>query len=139
MSTMKLQKLCYIAQGWSLALRDDPLFAGDFEAWKNGPVSPQLYRQHRRSFSVSSWPSGDPDALSADERIILDAVLTNYEALTGLQLSAMTHEPGTPWSETRRIAGVSDGESSDEPIPNDLIREHYRALLGVRESAQQLR
>ena len=38
MSTMKLQKLCYYAQVWSLVWDDYPLFDEDFEAWANGPV-----------------------------------------------------------------------------------------------------
>lgn len=38
MSTMKLQKLCYYAQAWSLVWDDAPLFEEDFQAWANGPV-----------------------------------------------------------------------------------------------------
>ena len=32
MSTMKLQKLCYYCQAWSLVWDDSPLFDEDFEA-----------------------------------------------------------------------------------------------------------
>lgn len=39
MSTMKLQKLCYYSQVWSLVWDDAPLFDEDFEAWANGPVA----------------------------------------------------------------------------------------------------
>ena len=40
-STMKLQKLCYYAQSWSLA-------------WDgaNGPVCPELFHKHRGLYSV---------------------------------------------------------------------------------------
>ena len=34
-STMKLQKLCYYSQAWSLAW-GETLFNEDFEAWSNG-------------------------------------------------------------------------------------------------------
>ena len=35
MSTMKLQKLCYYSQAWSLVWDDSPLFDEDFQAWAN--------------------------------------------------------------------------------------------------------
>ncbi|AOX46778.1 Panacea domain-containing protein [Microbacterium sp. BH-3-3-3] len=128
-STMKLQKLCYIAQGWSLALRRRRLFDAHFEAWRNGPVAPGLYANHRGKYSVSSWPWGDHKAIELDERIVLDAVLANYEALTGPQLSALTHKPGTPWSLTRAEAGVLDGEACQVEISESLIAEHYSNAL----------
>lgn len=128
-STMKLQKLCYIAQGWSLALRQTPLFAADFEAWRNGPVSRTLFGSHKGKFVVNSWPSGNEHALTRDERIIVDAVLEHYDALSGLQLSELTHQPGTPWSITRDQVGAREGESSDAVISQDLIKEHFTAKL----------
>lgn len=40
-SVLKLVKLCYIAQGFSLAVLDRPIFNDDrIEAWKYGPVAP---------------------------------------------------------------------------------------------------
>ena len=43
LSTMKLQKLCYYAQAWSLAWDEEPLFPHEFEAWVNGPVCRELF------------------------------------------------------------------------------------------------
>jgi uncharacterized phage-associated protein len=43
-SNLKLQKLCYYAQGLALAVRDQPLFPEPIEAWLHGPVVPTLYR-----------------------------------------------------------------------------------------------
>lgn len=37
MSTMKLQKLCYYCQAWSLVWDDKPLFEEEFQAWANVP------------------------------------------------------------------------------------------------------
>ncbi|WP_217615945.1 Panacea domain-containing protein [Cellulomonas sp. GbtcB1] len=133
-STMKLQKLCYMAQGWSLALRGRELFPENFEAWRNGPVSRDLFRGHRREYSVGRWLPGDSSSLTRDERIVCDAVLNNYGALSGLQLSELTHRPGTPWSKTRHEAGVPDGASCDRVIPKSRIQEHFRtALLSAKD------
>jgi hypothetical protein len=51
-STMKLQKLVYFAQGWSLGLTGKPLFDDESEAWASGPASPALYGLHRGEYSI---------------------------------------------------------------------------------------
>lgn len=128
-STMKLQKLCYLAQGWSLALLNRPLFDSEFQAWKNGPVSPELFAHHRREFTVSAWPWGAAKNLDSRELIVVDAMLRNYEALSGVELSELTHRDGTPWSLTRASVGATSGTSSQAVIPKDVIREHYLSRL----------
>lgn len=55
MSAMKLQKLVYYAQAWSLVWDEQPLFPDDFEAWANGPVVRSLYDLHRGQFRVSPY------------------------------------------------------------------------------------
>jgi len=50
MTTMKLQKLVYYCQAWSLAWDGVPLFDEDFQAWANGPVCPELFATHRGRF-----------------------------------------------------------------------------------------
>jgi hypothetical protein len=53
MSTMKLQKLLYYCQGWSLAWTGEPLFPEDFEAWASGPVCRALQELHQGEYSVA--------------------------------------------------------------------------------------
>ncbi|UFU03421.1 SocA family protein [Ruania suaedae] len=128
-STMKLQKLCYIAQGWSLALLEEAMFDEDFQAWKNGPVARHLFNHHRRQFGVASWPWGESANLTEMQSLVVDAVLHNYGALSGLQLSELTHRPGTPWSKTRLVAGVADGQSCEEVIDKRQMEGHFKELL----------
>ena len=52
MTTMKLQKLTYYCQAWSLAWDDLPLFQDDFQAWANGPVCYELYNKHKDLFLI---------------------------------------------------------------------------------------
>jgi uncharacterized phage-associated protein len=40
MSAMKLQKLVYYSQAWSLVWEDRPLFREEIQAWASGPVVP---------------------------------------------------------------------------------------------------
>src|SRR5689334_14747494 len=47
-SNLKLQKLCYYAQAWSLALDGKPLFGERIEAWAHGPAIPALYGRFKK-------------------------------------------------------------------------------------------
>ena len=44
LSIMSLLKLFYIAHGWCLEIYDHPLFYNEIEAWRYGPVIPDVYR-----------------------------------------------------------------------------------------------
>lgn len=47
-SHMKLQKLVFIANGFHLAIFDEPLYYNDTAAWKWGPVVPFLYKKLKK-------------------------------------------------------------------------------------------
>ena len=47
MTHKKLQKLCYYAKAWYLALKDENLIDDDFEAWVHGAVQPNLYQEYK--------------------------------------------------------------------------------------------
>src|SRR5208337_5606073 len=82
LTTWKLQKLVYYSQAWSLVWDEKPLFSARIEAWANGPVIRELYREHRGQFKVSNWPKGNPAALRAQEKDTVDSVLKFYGAKT---------------------------------------------------------
>ena len=46
-SAMKLQKLIYYCQAWSLVWDDKKLFPEKIEAWISGPVIRDLYEKHK--------------------------------------------------------------------------------------------
>lgn len=49
MTAMKLQKLVYYCQAWSLVWDEKPLFPERIEAWANGPVVRELFDLDRKS------------------------------------------------------------------------------------------
>ena len=53
MTAMKLEKLVYYSQAWSLAWDGEPLFNDDFQAWANGPVCPTLFYSHQGHYVVA--------------------------------------------------------------------------------------
>lgn len=124
MSTWKLQKLVYYSQAWALVWDDEPIFRARIEAWANGPVVPELYRDHRRAFSVDSW-KGDPSRLSNDHLETVDIVLAEYGNLTGRQLSLLTHAE-RPWNEARKGLGSTD--YGNQEITLASMQDYYLAL-----------
>ena len=46
-TNLKLNKLMYYAQGWSLARLGKPLVQNDIQAWKYGPVIPAIYHDYK--------------------------------------------------------------------------------------------
>jgi uncharacterized phage-associated protein len=142
---MQLQKLTYFAHGWHLAACDAPLIDEMVQAWRYGPVIASLYHEFK-SFGKNpitrkasnleivdpvKWeyrfvePSiGDGDETSTTKQL-LKLIWNVYGKLTGIQLSNLTHKPGSPWYVTWQQA---DGRKNVD-IPEQLIRDHFRSLF----------
>ena len=139
---MKLLKLVYFAHGWHLGLYGSPLINEQVEAWKYGPVVESIYYEvrsygtnsitsliSRTDFAtmettvprVDGSTSGGIRAISLIER-----VWDLYSPYSGIKLSNMTHQPGSPWfkiwkpMESNPIKGTN--------IPIETIKEHFAAL-----------
>lgn len=127
LSPMKLIKLVYIAHGWMLGLYGRPLFEEDVEAWRYGPVIRELYHEVK-TFRARAVPP-NLDGLSSDatefdeyEQDVMNQVQNVYGKYTAIQLSRLTHSPGTPWDLIYNKFG------RDFVIPNDLIEDHYAKM-----------
>lgn len=126
LTPMQLLKLVYVAHGYMLGRHGRPLLTEPVQAWQYGPVVPSVYHATKafRSSPVSHVPGaqwGYP--FTAEERAVMDSVVSTYSAASGTVLSAATHQPGTPWSQTWSLAGKSAA------ISNDLIEGFYNHLL----------
>ncbi len=124
-STMKLQKLVYYAQAWSLVWDEQPLFQEKIEAWANGPVVRDLFYFHRGQFSISSIPIGNPDLLNDVQKETVDAVLEFYGNKSAQWLIDLSHQE-EPWQEARR--GISSTAASHRIISIDSIAEYYSSI-----------
>ena len=96
LTTMKLQKLLYYTQAWTLAWDDKPLFDEEFEAWANGPVCRELYNLHKGVFELSDISKGNKDNLKPAEVDNIDIVLDTYGDKAPHWLSELTHKEA-PW------------------------------------------
>ncbi|XVV11069.1 Panacea domain-containing protein [Actinoplanes sp. CA-131856] len=122
---MSLQKLLYYVQAWHLAITDEPLFAEVIEAWKDGPVVPQVRqaRRDRETRRARTQAAGDI-ALEEEDSHLIDLVLATYGKMSAEELSALTHIEA-PWQEAR--GGLPDDASSTRPIQPESMARFYRA------------
>ncbi|MCX7044060.1 MAG: DUF4065 domain-containing protein [Candidatus Sumerlaeota bacterium] len=125
MTAMKLQKLLYYCQAWSLVWDERPLFKEDIEAWTNGPVVREVYEKHKGQFLVSDWPLGNPDVLNDEQRETIKAVLDGYGSKPSQWLSDLTHME-RPWKDARE--GLSDDDRGHRVISHAAMGEYYSSL-----------
>lgn len=128
-TTMKLQKLVYYCQAWSLAWDDKPLFDQEFEAWANGPVCRELFNYHKGNFEVNKGFFEDKlssEKFSQVEIDTIDSVIDFYGDKDPHWLSELTHKED-PWRYARK--GCSDFGYCDNVIPKVIIQEYYSSLV----------
>lgn len=123
---MHVIKLTYLCHGWMLGIFQQPLIAEAAEAWRYGPVVPTVYRLYK-SFGgdpIETVPKDRSTEFDEKQTELMDAVLHAYRSYSAWSLSAITHQPGTPWHQVYR-GGWGEGAI----IPNRLIRKHYSARI----------
>lgn len=126
MSTMKLQKLCYYSQAWSLVWDDSPLFDEDFQAWANGPVCPELFQKTKGIYSVTaSDENGGNGDLNSEQKDTIDKVLEYYGGHDAQWLSQSTHLED-PWINARK--DIPDGVGSTNTITKESMAMYYGGL-----------
>ncbi len=127
MTAMKLQKLVYYSQVWSVVWEDDVLFAEPIEAWKNGPVVRVLWVATKGQFRIERIPTEHPrHGLGDRERGNIDRVLAVYGDKDAQWLSDLTHMEA-PWKEAY-------GQGQNTEISLETISEYY-STIGSHESA----
>lgn len=123
---LHLVKLVYISHGWMLGFTGQPLIREAVEAWRYGPVVPEVYHAYKAF-------GGNPIRLPCqsfgrklvdDQKELVEVVAGIYREFTAIQLSAMTHTSGSPWDITVKQYGLRNAI-----IPNPLIQKHYASLL----------
>lgn len=101
-TNLKLQKLLYYAQGSYLAMFDEPLFEESIEAWRHGPVVPQVYHKYKH-FGSNGINEPDEDYntnFDMKTESLLREVYDTFGIYSAWKLRDMTHQE-TPWKETK--------------------------------------
>jgi len=125
MTTMKLQKLIYYSQAWSLVWDEKPLFAEEIQAWASGPVVRDLYNHHRGAYLIPDIQKGNVDNLTKEQRETIDAILEAYGDKPAQWLADLTHME-KPWNEARE--GFDPGDNCENEITQASLAEYYSSL-----------
>jgi uncharacterized phage-associated protein len=125
MTAMKLQKIVYYCQAWSLVWDEKPLFREKIEAWANGPVVRKLFEAHRGQFNVKSISGGNPKVLKPYQIETINSVLNYYGDKSSQWLSDLTHME-EPWRKAR--AGIPENDRGNKEITKDTLEEYYSSL-----------
>lgn len=126
MTAMKLEKLVYYCQAWSLVWDERPIFSERIEAWANGPVVPALFDAHRGLFTVD--PGNIPGDVSTLDKVAaetIDAVLNYYGGKSSQWLSDLTHRED-PWKDAR--CGLAPGERGHNEISLASLADYYSLI-----------
>lgn len=82
MTHLKLQKICYYAQAWSLIFDGEPLFHEEFQAWAHGPVCPELWKRFKiygsKEIHLRKGTKIDYGIFTPDQKETLDVVWDAY-------------------------------------------------------------
>lgn len=129
-SNLKLQKLLYYCQAYSLALTGEPMFAEEIEAWSYGPVVPSVYRRYKQ-YGRCDIPLADIVPFSIkDEKAagIVRLVKRQKGAYSAIAIMDMAHRE-LPWKEAYDI-------HLNAPISNKTMRDYFADRL-CREMSEE--
>lgn len=133
LTIMPLVKYVYLAHGWTLGYTGKPLICHQVQAWKFGPVIPEVYRAFAPQFVIKDKARPyDPEfgefpdyatKLTEEEADIVSKVYERYSRLGAFELSDLTHREGTPWDKCK--------DRRFGPIPDNVIEAYYKHLIAT--------
>lgn len=128
MTTMKLHKLLYYCQAWSLVWDDKKLFREKIYAWRNGPVVASLFKTHKGYYRISrqQLQKGDARKLDGIQKETINVVLKYYGDKSSQWLSDLTHSED-PWRNARE--GLPSDSSCYEEITLESMSEYYSSII----------
>ena len=112
-SNLKLQKLVYYAQGFSLALKGEVLFDDPIEAWAHGPAIRKLYHEYKDNGANAIDKPEDMNFTKYDDDVksLLNQVYEEYGQFSAWKLRDMSHEE-EPWvkgnARTSKVITIKD-------------------------------
>jgi uncharacterized phage-associated protein len=122
---LKLQKLLYYAQAWSLVLLDKPMFKEEIQAWTHGPVVPEVYEKYSmHGHNEIPKPEQCP-IISKEYEDVLEEVMKTYGIYQAKYLEMLTHSE-KPWIEAR--GGLPLEARCEQVISLKTMKQYYTLM-----------
>lgn len=124
---LKLQKILYYIQGFSLAIHDKPVFKDDIQAWPHGPVVSEVYNKYRQHRCNPLPDANKKDTIQVDKEVksIVKNVLDEVGQFSAWKLRNMTHEE-LPWKNAWERGG---GQMSNQKISQEDMKAYFSSFL----------
>ena len=127
-SNLKLQKLLYFCQAFSLAKLDRPMFEEDICAWKYGPVVKEVYekyKEHKNNPLPKPKTEKQNINVSNECKKIISEMLEIFGGYSAIRLMGITHSH-KPWKDLKKK--VEKGERNII-ISQKAIQKYYKPIL----------
>lgn len=126
MTDKKLQKLCYYAKAWYLALYDKNLISEQFQAWVHGAVQPALYQKYK-TYGYDEIPQvTNTDDIPEEFLSFAHDVYESYGHLSGYDLECLNHQED-PWINAR--GKCKSWERCTNEISEEDMKNYYRKMI----------
>lgn len=124
---LKVQKLCYYAQAWSLVWDSEPLFANEFEAWAHGPANHDLFVKYREYgyHPILVRSTFNSKLFTESQTETLNAIWDAYGIYEAKYLEDLTHQE-EPWIAARK--NCCPGEKCNNIITLESMQQFYSTL-----------
>ena len=129
LTAMKLQKLVYYSQAWSLVWDDEPLFQDPINAWVYGPASPRLFRISQGEYIPQKIPGHlrSGNRLSKVQKETINIVMQSYGKYEPEELTELvSSEP--PWRKARNRHNLGLTIRGNATIRRDDMKEYYSSI-----------
>lgn len=119
-TNLKLQKMLYFAQAYYLSKIGKPLFSDQIEAWKYGPVIPDVYNKFKSKGSNPIIYEQDNSSLSEEDKETIKNVWNTFGGYSASRLVDIAHAH-TPWKDAYQTSG--------KIISHKALKDYYAPLL----------
>ncbi len=137
---LKVQKILYFLEGYHLAVFGKSLIEGQFQAWKYGPVVPEVYQQYKTNSilynNIKKQELSDcfVCGLSGEQLWLVNYVIDVCNKFDADMLRDITHQQ-IPWVDARQ--GLNENENSNRIISKKQIQQWFKKELVDGTSAAQ--
>ena len=118
-SNLQLQKILYFIQKSFLKENNRMAFSDRIEAWKFGPVVPEVYYRYSGFGAMPiTIELSSEISLNPDDKQKIDEIVEKLRNCSPWELVEITHRPGGAWDQT-----VKTGCGFHDIIPISAIKE----------------
>lgn len=116
-SNLQLQKILYYIQRDHLKKHNTPAFEDDIEAWKFGPVVPEVYYAFCYYGAMPIRNRYENIDISTCDKALIDGIIETKRKMEPWDLVEETHKTNGAWDKT-----FTKSHGKPSVIPLDLIR-----------------